>query len=203
MGACLHVNWHNDSADRRLVTKSALESLPVSDAMCLLKPISSACPCGPQLLSCCTIRPAKHSPSECAACSIKAAPRLSRCCTAATLVIQHCPYLRHVSYIAALLLSGGGVPAAAAADDDDSDDDDSTVRSRVDGSPSLKRNELQTYESNASSNAGPLAGGLTIPSAATKSNDDPGMVQCAAEQHPMLCTAARQNAQAAANVIQT
>lgn len=72
-----------------------------------------------------------------------------------------------------LLADGGGVPAAAA-DDDDSDDDDSTVRSRVDGSPSLKRNELQTYESNASSNAGPLAGALTIPSAATKSNDDPG-----------------------------
>ena len=64
---------------------------------------------------------------------------------------------------------------SAAADDDDSDDDDSTVRSRVDGSPSLKRQELQTYESNASANAGPLAGGLTIPSAATKSGDDPGM----------------------------
>ena len=70
--------------------------------------------------------------------------------------------------------SGGGVPAPGAGDDDDSDDDDSTVRSRVDGSPSLKRNELQTYESTNSSVAGPLAGGLTIPSAATKSNDDPG-----------------------------
>jgi len=65
---------------------------------------------------------------------------------------------------------GGGVPAPDAADDDDSDDDDSTVRSRVEGSPSLKRNELQTYESTNSS----LAGGLTIPSAAPKSNDDPG-----------------------------
>lgn len=69
---------------------------------------------------------------------------------------------------------GGGVPAPGAADDDDSDDDDSTVRSRVDGSPSLKRNELQTYDSTNSSVAGPLSGGLTIPSAATKSNDDPG-----------------------------
>ncbi len=66
--------------------------------------------------------------------------------------------------------SGGGVQAPDAGDDDDSDDDDSTVRSRVDGSPSVKRNELQTYESTNSS----LAGGLTIPSAAPKSNDDPG-----------------------------
>lgn len=72
-----------------------------------------------------------------------------------------------------LLSDGGGVQAADAGDDDDSDDDDSTVRSRVDGSPSLKRNELQTYDSGNSS-AGPLAGGLVIPSAATKSNDDPG-----------------------------
>lgn len=71
--------------------------------------------------------------------------------------------------------TGGGVQAADAGDDDDSDDDDSTVRSRVDGSPSLKRNELQTYDSGNSS-AGPLAGGLVIPSAATKSNDDPGML---------------------------
>ncbi|DBA91528.1 hypothetical protein WJX77_008361 [Trebouxia sp. C0004] len=70
-----------------------------------------------------------------------------------------------------LLAEGGGVQAPDAADDDDSDDDDdSTVRSRVDGSPSVKRNELQTYESTNSS----LAGGLTIPSAASKSNDDPG-----------------------------
>ena len=99
--------------------------------------------------------------------------------------------LLYASYIAALLLSGGGVPAAAA-DDDDSDDDDSTVRSRVDGSPSLKRNELQTYESNASSNAGPLAGGLTIPSAATKSNDDPGITPCAAEGCIVLCIAGDQ-----------
>lgn len=66
--------------------------------------------------------------------------------------------------------AGGGVQAPDAGDDDDSDDDDSTVRSRVDGSPSVKRNELQTYESTNSS----LAGGLTIPSAAPKSNDDPG-----------------------------
>ena len=74
-----------------------------------------------------------------------------------------------------LLASGGGVPApSGAADDDDSDDDDSTVRSRVDGSPSLKRNELQTYDSTNSSVAGPMSGGLTIPSAAAKSNDDPG-----------------------------
>ena len=58
--------------------------------------------------------------------------------------------------------------------DDDDSDDDSTVRSRVDGSPSLKRNELQTYDSTNSSVAGPLAGGLAIPSAAAKSNDDPG-----------------------------
>ena len=70
--------------------------------------------------------------------------------------------------------AGGGVQAPDAGDDDDSDDDDSTVRSRVDGSPSVKRNELQTYDSNSSSVAGPLAGGLAIPSAATKSNDDPG-----------------------------
>lgn len=69
---------------------------------------------------------------------------------------------------------GGGVQAQDAADDDDSDDDDSTVRSRVDGSPSLKRNELQTYES-TNSNAGSLAGGLTIPSAAPRNNDDPGL----------------------------
>ncbi|KAL0029534.1 hypothetical protein WJX79_002171 [Trebouxia sp. C0005] len=69
-----------------------------------------------------------------------------------------------------LLAEGGGVQAPDAGDDDDSDDDDSTVRSRVDGSPSVKRNELQTYESTNSS----LAGGLTIPSAAPKSNDDPG-----------------------------
>ena len=74
-----------------------------------------------------------------------------------------------------LFALGGGVPApSGAADDDDSDDDDSTVRSRVDGSPSLKRNELQTYDSTNSSVAGPMAGGLAIPSAAAKSNDDPG-----------------------------
>lgn len=73
-----------------------------------------------------------------------------------------------------LLATGGGVPAPSAADDDDSDDDDSTVRSRVDSSPSLKRNELQTYDSSSSSVAGPLAGGLAIPSAAPKNNDDPG-----------------------------
>ena len=69
--------------------------------------------------------------------------------------------------------AGGGVPAQDAGDDDSDDDDDSTVRSRVDGSPSLKRTELQTYDSSASSNAGPLAGGLAIPSAAAKP-DDPG-----------------------------
>ena len=62
-------------------------------------------------------------------------------------------------------------------DDDSDDDDDSTVRSRLDGSPSLKRNELQTYDSSASSNAGPLAGGLAIPSAAPKP-DDPGGRAC-------------------------
>ena len=73
-----------------------------------------------------------------------------------------------------LLATGGGVPAPSAVDDDDSDDDDSTVRSRVDSSPSLKRNELQTYDSTSSSVAGPLAGGLAIPSAAPKNNDDPG-----------------------------
>ncbi|KAL3150906.1 hypothetical protein ABBQ32_000657 [Trebouxia sp. C0010 RCD-2024] len=70
-----------------------------------------------------------------------------------------------------LLAEGGGVPAPRANDDDDDDsDDDSTVRSRVDSSPSLKRNELQTYDSNSSSVAGPLA----IPSAAPRNNDDPG-----------------------------
>ena len=66
------------------------------------------------------------------------------------------------------------MPAQDAGDDDSDDDDDSTVRSRVDGSPSLKRTELQTYDSSASSNAGPLAGGLAIPSAAPKP-DDPGL----------------------------
>lgn len=72
-----------------------------------------------------------------------------------------------------LLADGGGVQAADTGDDDSDDDDDSTVRSRVDGSPSVKRTELQTYDSSASSNAGPLAGGLAIPSAAAKP-DDPG-----------------------------
>ena len=78
----------------------------------------------------------------------------------------HCRYNRTCH-------AGGGVPAPDAGDDDSDDDDDSTVRSRVDGSPSLKRTELQTYDSSASSNAGPLAGGLAIPSAAAKP-DDPG-----------------------------
>lgn len=64
------------------------------------------------------------------------------------------------------------MPAPRANDDDDDDsDDDSTVRSRVDSSPSLKRNELQTYESNSSS----VGGALAIPSAAPRNNDDPGM----------------------------
>ena len=72
------------------------------------------------------------------------------------------------------------MPAPRAADDDDDDsDDDSTVRSRVDSSPSLKRNELQTYESNSSSVAGPLA----IPSAAPRNNDDPGTLVL----HPAAC----------------
>ena len=81
-----------------------------------------------------------------------------------------------------MLASGGGVPApSGAADDDDSDDDDSTVRSRVDSSPSLKRNELQTYDSTNSS----LAGGLAIPSAAPKSSDDPGTYcdKCVSQKH--------------------
>ncbi len=86
--------------------------------------------------------------------------------TACSLLSLCEPYSAHALSVGI----GGGVQAPDAGDDDDSDDDDSTVRSRVDGSPSVKRNELQTYESTNSS----LAGGLTIPSAAPKSNDDPG-----------------------------